>query len=65
MIRDLHNSNKPSIQLTLAGDKLIEEGFFLLGFAKGEDLQIERSVWFMPLSTEQIDLLNKFLKEQL
>ena len=55
---------KPLTQVTLAGDKLIEERFFLLGFVKGKDLQMERDVWFMLLSTEQIDLLNKFLKEQ-
>jgi hypothetical protein len=50
------------VQITLTGEKLVEERFFLLGFVKGEDIQIEKSVWFMVLDPKQIDLLNECLK---
>ena len=43
---------------------MIEEKFFLLGFVKGEDIQVERSVWFMVLDAGQIDLLNECLKDR-
>jgi len=61
LITDLHNSNKPLVQITLDGEKLTEEKFFLLGFVKAEDIQIEKSVWFMVLNSEQIDSVNKHL----
>ena len=63
-ITDLHNSNKPLVQITLDNEKLIEERFFFLGFVKGEDIQIERRVWFMVLDPGQIDLLNECLKDR-
>lgn len=42
----------------------MEEKFFLLGFVKAEDIQIEKSVWFMLLDPGQIDLLNECLKDR-
>ena len=38
MITDLHISNKSLVQITLAGEVLMEERFFLPGFVNGEDM---------------------------
>ena len=64
LITYLHNSNKPLTQVTLSGEKLNEERFFLIGFVKGEDIQVEVSLWFVVLNPNQIDLLNKCLKDK-
>ena len=42
LITDLHNSNKPTAQITLLGEIIPEEKFHLLGFVTGKDLQIEK-----------------------
>ena len=64
MITDLHNSNKPLVQITLEGEKLIEERFSLLGFVNGEDIRLEKHIWFMLLNPARIDLLNECLKDR-
>ena len=64
LITDLHNSNKPLVQITLDGDKLMEEKFFLLGFVKAEDIKIEKRIWFIVLDSGQIDLVNECLKDR-
>jgi hypothetical protein len=61
MMADLHNSNKPLAQGTLSGEKLVEERFFLLGFAAGKDVEINENMWFTALNASQIELLNKVL----
>jgi hypothetical protein len=43
LIADLHNSNKPTAQTTLLGEIIPEEKYSLLGFVKGDDLQIEEN----------------------
>jgi len=42
LITDLHNSNKPLVQITLFGEMILEEKFVLLGFIKAMDIQIEK-----------------------
>ena len=64
LITDLHNSNKTVIQLTLAGEKLIEEKFFLLGFVSGTDIKIQHCAWFVILNSEQIKLLNACMEKR-
>ena len=54
LITDLHHSNKPGVQITLDGENLMEEKFFLLGFVKAEDMQIERSVWSCCLIQDEL-----------
>jgi hypothetical protein len=59
LISDLHNSNKPLVQVTILGEKLVEEKFYLLGFVAGEDIKIKENVWFTALTASIISLLNE------
>ena len=63
LIRDLHNSNKHLVQITLAGEKLPEQKFFLLGFVPAIVLNIKNEVWFSILKPEQIVGVDKFLEK--
>jgi hypothetical protein len=63
LITDMHNSNKKSLQVTLTCEVLKEEQFFLLGFSKGEDIELEKDCWLAILSQRQIDSLNEHLVE--
>ena len=63
LITDLHNSNKPLMQVTLFGEIIPEEQFHLLGFVTGKDLQIDHNTWFTVLNHQQLNLLSKFLNE--
>jgi hypothetical protein len=60
----LHNSNKSTAQITLFGEIIPEEKYFLLGFVNGEDLQIEENAWFAILNPKQLNLLTECLKEK-
>lgn len=64
LINRLHNSNKPLVQTTLLGEIISEEKYHLLGFVKGDDLQIEGTLWFVLLNSKQVSLLGDFLKEK-
>ena len=64
LITDLHNSNKPLVQITLLGEIMPEEKFYLLGFVTGKDLHIDNNIWFAILNPEQLDLLSDCLKEK-
>ena len=64
LITDLHNSNKPLVQVTLLGEIIHEEQYHLLGFVTGKDLYIENNVWFIILSALQLDLLTDCFKEK-
>jgi hypothetical protein len=61
LITDLHNSNKNLVQVTLSGEKLDEENFFLLGFVAGKELEIQKNIWFTLLTASQISLLSEIL----
>ncbi len=54
LITDLHNSNKKTIQITLSGEKIAEECYFLLGFMSAELLEIKPASWFVVLNSKQI-----------
>ena len=64
LITDLHNSNKPTAQVTLFGEIIPEEKYNLLGFVNGQDLQIEENTWFAILTSNQLNLLTDCLKEK-
>jgi hypothetical protein len=64
LITQLHNSNKPTAQITLLGEIIPEEKYFLLGFVNGNDLQIEENIWFAILESAQLNLLTNCLKEK-
>jgi len=60
-ITDLHNSNKPLVQVTLSGEFLPEERFHLLGFVGAEVVRLGKDVWFAVLDAGQIYSLNQYL----
>ena len=62
MITDLHNSNKPFVQINLLGEILAKEKFLLLGFVVGKDMKIEEDTWFTILNSKQLDLLRDCLR---
>jgi hypothetical protein len=64
LITDLHNSNKPLVQMTLLDEIIPEEQFHLLGFVNGKDLHVEENTWFTILNHEQLNLLSDCLKEK-
>lgn len=64
LITDLHNSNKPLVQITLLGEIIPEEKYSMLGFVNGKDLLIEENMWFTILNPKQLDLLTNYLKEK-
>jgi hypothetical protein len=64
LITDLHNSNKPLVQITLLGEIIPEEKYSLLGFVNGNDLLLEENIWFTILNAKQLDLLTDCLKEK-
>jgi len=64
LISDLHNSNKHTAQTTLNGEIILEEKYYLLGFVKGDNLQIKENIWFIILNSKQINLLTDCLKEK-
>lgn len=64
LITQLHNSNKSTAQITLLGEIIPEEKYSLLGFVKGEDLQLEENTWFTILNPKQLTLLTDCLKEK-
>lgn len=53
LITDLHNSNKKTMQVTLLGEKVPEESYFLLGFMSAKDLEITSEAWFVVLDSKQ------------
>jgi len=63
-ITDLHNSNKPLVQVTLFGEVVPEEQFYLLGFITGKNLNIKNNVWFTVLTQQQLDLMTNCLREK-
>jgi hypothetical protein len=64
LITQLHNSNKPLVQVNLLGEIIPEEQFHLLGIVAGKDLHIEQNIWFTILNAEQLNLLTDCLKEK-
>jgi len=65
LITYLHNSNKPLVQVTLTGEIIPEEQFYLLGFVSGNDIKIKNNVWYTILDKEQLSLLSSYLKEKI
>jgi hypothetical protein len=63
LITDLHNPNRKLVQVTLSGEVLAEERFYLLGFVKAEFIGLDKDVWFALLDSKQLDSLNAYLAE--
>jgi hypothetical protein len=50
LISYLHNSNKKTVQVTLSGNVLMEEKFYLLGFANAKEIGLKKNCWFVLLT---------------
>ncbi len=61
LITALHNSNKKLSQVTLFGEQLSEEKFFLVGFVPVKVIGLAKKIWFEILNSEQIENVNQYL----
>ena len=50
----MHNSNLKQRQITLSGEKISEERFYVLGFVSAGVIGLKKEVWFCKLNSEQI-----------
>jgi hypothetical protein len=57
----MHNSNRQTVQITLAGEKISEEKFYVLGFVSAEVIGLKNEVWFCKLDSEQISKVEQEL----
>jgi hypothetical protein len=63
-IEALCNSSCQLHQVTLFGEIMEENKFCVLGFVPAEVVGLRKRVWFMKLTYEQIDSMEKFLDER-
>ena len=62
LIRDMHNSNKQLLQVTLTGGILVQEyRFYVLGFVPASVVRLRKDVWFKKLDPKRIDEVKSFL----
>jgi len=61
LIKHLRNSNRQFRQTTLSGLTLPEYKFHAIGFVPADVVRLRRDVWFIILSSEQVDLVEQFL----
>jgi len=57
----MHNSNHQTVQITLSGEKISEEKFYVLGFVSAEVIGLKKEVWFCKLYSEQISKVEQEL----
>ena len=62
LIRDMHNSNRQLLQVTLTGGILVQEyKFYVLGFVPADVVRLKKEVWFRKLDSGQISSVERFL----
>jgi len=62
LIRDMHNSNRQLLQVTLTEGILVREyKFYVLGFVPADVVRLKKDVWFKKLDSEQVKSIDKFL----
>ena len=61
LIESLKSSKRQLHQVTLSGEIIEENKFYVLGFVSAEVLGFGKEVWFMKLTNEQIDSVEQFL----
>jgi len=62
LIRDMHNSNRQSRQVTLTRGILVQEyKFYVLGFVPADVVRLKKDVWFSKLNSEQVSAVEEFL----
>ena len=62
LIKTKYNSNHKNQQITLEGELVREYVYYVLGFVSADIIRLKNDVWFLKLSNEQIDLVEKELK---
>ena len=61
LIRYLHNSNKKLVQVTLFGEKIPEERYYLICFVSAHVIKVKNNLWFTQLTSEQIGYLYEYI----
>jgi len=61
LIEALNSSKREPIQVTLLGEIIEENKFYVLGFVSAEVLGFRKEVWFMKSKYEQIDSVEESL----
>lgn len=64
LINNMHNSNHQLRQITLSGEIIEEEKFYVLGFVSIDILKIKTDVWFAKLNYEQVGAVEENLSER-
>jgi hypothetical protein len=62
-IKDMHNSNCQMVQITLSGEIVEEEKFYVLGFVSAEVIGLKKEVWFCKLDSEQTSKVEEHLNQ--
>jgi hypothetical protein len=58
----MHNSNRKLLQITLFGEVLPENKYYVLGFISNTVLNLKGDVWFKQLNKKEIALLDTFIE---
>ena len=64
LINKLKNLKQKRCQVTLLGEKVPEQKYYVLGFVSAEVLAFKRDMWFSQLDSERIALIQPFLDDQ-
>jgi hypothetical protein len=64
LINDMHNSNLQLRQITLSGEIIEEEKFYVLGFVSVDVVNLKEDVWFGKLDSEQISNVEEYLDKR-
>jgi len=62
LIRDMHNSNRKTQQITLEGEIVQEYAYYVLGFVPADVVRLKNNLWFCKLNNEQITSIEKFFE---
>jgi hypothetical protein len=60
----MHNSNHKLRQITLSGEIIEEEKFYVLGFVSVDVVNLKEDVWFGKLDSEQISNVEEYLDKR-
>jgi hypothetical protein len=61
LIKDMHNSNRQLLQVTLTDGILVQEyKFYVLGFVPADVVRLKDDDWFKKLDSERVALVDRF-----
>jgi len=63
LIKDMHNSNPQLRQVTLSGEIIEKEKFYVLGFVSIDVVDLKKDMWFSRLGSEQISNVEEYLNK--